>query len=187
MQKCLHKKLLIPPHCLSVLCFSPLCVFFLCFWDWEKPVLINMTWISFCQAYRQFLLWFKSVECEVVYGNQGRPMYYGNVAKLLWYFRNYRNKMRFDMFVCDRSDSHVPFLGIDLQCYIKLDYFSTYVSCLLLVEKWEPHRIRFSSFKVAMELLFIFCRLKHLLWTELHCNFRQTAVGFCGVVIMRIW
>lgn len=109
MQKCLHKKLLIPPHCLSVLCFSPLCVFFLCFWDWEKPVLINMTWISFCQAYRQFLLWFKSVECEVVYGNQGRPMYYGNVAKLLWYFRNYRNKMRFDMFVCDRSDSHVPF------------------------------------------------------------------------------
>lgn len=66
MQKCLHMKLFNPPPptpltvCQCVL--SPLCVILLCFSDWEKPVLINITWLSFCQAYRHFIVWLKSVQ-----------------------------------------------------------------------------------------------------------------------------
>ena len=78
-------------------------------------------------------------------------MDYGNVEKLFYSFCCDWNKLRFDMFVCDHSDSR----GIDLQCYIKLDYFSMYVCCLLKNANLTESDL--VPFKVAMELLFTHC------------------------------
>lgn len=130
-----------PPLIVCQSSVFPFMCSFLCFWDWEKSVLINMTWISFCQAYRQFLFWLKSVQCEVVYRNQARPVDYGKVVKLLiflllsgqneiWHVRLW--SQRFSCNLRHRS-------AIAHQTGL---FFHVVWAVLLLVEKWEPHRIR---------------------------------------------
>lgn len=147
--------------------FSLFMCSFCVFSDWEKPVLINMTWIhaakhivSSFECRKWGSVW-KLRKTNELWKCQESPLC-ADISVTIW------TKWDFDMFVCDRSNSH------NLRHWSAMPH-RTGLSFLFLFQR-QPQRNRFSSFKVAMELLLTYCRLKKYL--ILHCNFQANCYQF---------